>query len=606
MRRAHAMPFGAEVGVSGVRFALWAPSARDVSLVLDGAEKPMPETGSGWRECVTADARVGSRYGFRIDGNLVVPDPASRFQPDDVHGLSQVIDPGAYAWSDAAWRGRSWEETVLYELHVGTVTPEGTFAALTGKLEALKETGITAIELMPLADFPGLRGWGYDGVLPFAPESAYGTPEDLKRLVDRAHSIGMMVFLDVVYNHFGPSGNYLHVYADKFFTERHQTPWGAGINFDGVNGRVVRDFFVHNAMFWLEEYHIDGLRLDAVHAILDDSETHIIGEIAARVRSAFPDREIHLVLENDANEARWLERDEGGRPKLYTAQWNDDLHHCWHTILTAESDGYYGDYTDQPVSRLGRGLAEGFVYQGESSAHRRGAARGEPSQHLPPSAFVAFLQNHDQIGNRAFGERLTALVPPERLAVARAGLLLAPQIPLIYMGEEWAASTPFLYFVDFSADAALAAAVREGRRREFASFRSFGTQPELPELPDPTQEEALLRSRLDWSEAARAPHAAVLAETRRLLAIRRREIIPLTLSRFRDAMYAEPQPGLLDVLWLFEGGTLRLLANFGDAGAEAPLTSDTRLIWESPGVVRHEAGVFLPPWTGLFAKGPAA
>jgi maltooligosyltrehalose trehalohydrolase len=598
------MPFGAEMTAGGTRFALWAPTARDISLLLDDAEMPMPETQGGWRELVAPRARAGSRYGFRIDGRLVVPDPASRWQPDDVHGLSQVIAPLAYDWSDAGWKGRPWEETVLYELHVGTVTREGTFAALMGKLDALKETGITAIEFMPIADFPGRRGWGYDGVLPFAPDAAYGAPDDLKRLVDRAHAIGMMVFLDVVYNHFGPSGNYLHAYAEKFFTDRHQTPWGAGINFDGANGRTVRDFFVHNALYWLEEYHIDGLRLDAVHAILDDSETHILEEIAARARNAFPDREIHLVLENDANEARWLERGPDQRPKFYTAQWDDDLHHCWHTLLTGESDGYYVDYADRPLERLGRGLAEGFVYQGEGSAHRQGEPRGEPSTHLPPSAFVSFLQNHDQIGNRAYGDRLTGLTPPECLSLARAGLLLAPQIPLIFMGEEWASSTPFLFFVDFSDDEPLAKAVREGRRREFAAFKSFGEHGEVREIPDPTREDTLRQSCLDWSEAAREPHAGALAETRALLAIRQREIVPLTLTRFRGAVYREPGPGVLDVVWQFDGGTLRLLANFSDAGAEVQLDESLHLIWQSPSVVRDES-VSLPSWAGLFAKGAA-
>jgi maltooligosyltrehalose trehalohydrolase len=598
------MPFGAEMTASGTRFALWAPTARDVSLLLDGAEMLMPEAQGGWREFVAPSARAGSRYGFRINGKLVVPDPASRWQPDDVHDLSQVVDPRAYDWSDAGWKGRPWEETVLYELHVGTVTREGTFAALTYKLDALKETGITAIEFMPVADFPGRRGWGYDGVLPFAPDAAYGAPDDLKRLIDRAHAIGMMVFLDVVYNHFGPSGNYLHAYAEKFFTDRHQTPWGAGINFDGTHGRTVRDFFVHNALYWLEEYHIDGLRLDAVHAILDDSETHILEEIAIRARNAFPDREIHLVLENDANEARWLERGADHRPKLYTAQWDDDLHHCWHTLLTGESDGYYADYADRPLDRLGRGLAEGFVYQGEGSVHRRGEARGEPSKHLPPSAFVSFLQNHDQIGNRAYGDRLTALTLPERLSLARAGLLLAPQIPLIFMGEEWASSTPFLFFVDFSDDESLSKAVREGRRREFAAFKSFGEHGEVREIPDPTREDTLRQSCLDWSEAAREPHAGALAETRALLAIRQREIAPLTLTRFHGAAYREPEPGVLDVVWQFDGGTLRLLANFSDAGAEVQLDESLHLIWQSPGIVRNES-VALPSWAGLFAKGTA-
>jgi maltooligosyltrehalose trehalohydrolase len=600
MRRFHSMPFGAQLTDDGVRFSLWSPTAREVALVLDGEECAMADEGGGWRRLVAPQARVGSRYAFRINGDLLVPDPASRFQPDDVNRASMVIDPGAFAWSDGGWTGRPWEETVLYELHVGTATAQGTYAGLMDRLEDLKSVGVTAIELLPLAEFPGRRNWGYDGVLPFAPDSAYGNPDDLKRLIDRAHAIGLMVFLDVVYNHFGPAGNYLHSYAESFFTERHRTPWGAGINFDGEASSVVRDFFVHNAIYWLEEYHFDGLRFDAVHAIADDSELPIVAEIAERARAALPGREVHLVLENDANEARWLARD-GARPRLHTAQWNDDLHHCWHTLLTGEGDGYYVDYADAPVRRLGRCLAEGFAYQGEASAHRGGSRRGEPSAHLPPSAFVGFLQNHDQIGNRAFGERIADLAPPERLSLARAGLLLSPQIPLIFMGEEWAASSPFLFFVDFSDDAALADAVREGRRREFADFKSFAEQDSQEEIPDPTIEETFAASRLDWSERETPPHDAALAETRRLLALRREEIVPLTKTGFLGASFGEPQAGLLDVAWRFEGGVLRFLANLGQDAVHLG-AAEGRPIWSSPGVETSMDGIDLAPWSGVFIR----
>lgn len=600
MRRVHKMPFGAVITDGGVRFALWAPTARDVSLILDGSEHPMPPAEDGWRRLIVPEARAGSRYGFRIDGNLTVPDPASRFQPDDVHGESVVVDPVAFEWSDGSWTGRPWEETVLYELHVGTATPEGTYAGLMAKLEELRDVGITAIELLPLAEFPGRRNWGYDGVLPFAPDSTYGTPDDLKQLIDRAHTLGLMVFIDVVYNHFGPSGNYLHAYAKSFFTERHQTPWGAGINFDGSDSPPVRDFFVHNALYWLEEYHADGLRFDAVHAILDDSDKHILAEIAERVRSALPDREVHLVLENDANEARWLARN-GEHPRLHTAQWNDDLHHCWHTLLTGEADGYYVDYADRPVKRLGRCLAEGFAYQGEPSAQRAGELRGERSAHLPPTAFVSFLQNHDQIGNRAFGERIGELTSPERLALARATLMLAPQIPLLYMGEEWEASTPFLYFVDFSDDNGLSSAVREGRRREFANFTSFAANGHR-DIPDPTLAETFIRSKLAWGERSHAPHSEVLAETRHLLDLRRTEIVPLIKTRMIEARSFEPQSDALDVLWRFEGGTLRFLANLGAGQAEMELGTTGSSVWHSPGVRWEDDRVRLPSWTGMFLK----
>ena len=605
MRRTHAMPFGAEMTEEGVRFALWAPTAREVALVLDGADHPMPDEGDGWRRLVTPEARAGSRYAYRIDGDLLVPDPASRFQPEDVHGPSLVVDPSAYDWSDASWTGRPWEETVLYEVHVGAATPEGTYAGLMGKLEDLRDLGVTAVELMPLFDCPGRRNWGYDGVLPFAPEAAYGTPDDLKRLVDRAHALGLMVFLDVVYNHFGPAGNYLHAYAKSFFTERHQTPWGAGINFDGRHSRPVRDFFVHNALYWLEEFHLDGLRFDAVHAILDDSPHHIIAEIAERARAVFPERMVHLVLENGANEARWLERADRERPRLHTAQWNDDIHHCWHVLLTGEGDGYYRDYADRPVERLGRCLAEGFAYQGERSEHEGGKPRGEPSAHLPPAAFVGFLQNHDQIGNRAFGERLTALAAPERLELARAGLLLSPQIPLLFMGEEWGAQTPFLFFVDFSDDPALARAVREGRAREFANFKSFAEQHGLRQVPDPTLEETFALSRLDWDEAARAPHRSIREETRALLRLRQAEVAPLVKSGFVGAQVSPTRPEALDVVWTFKAGRLRFTANFGEAETAFERGAE-RILWASRSAALDQGLVRLPSWTGAMLRSEPA
>jgi maltooligosyltrehalose trehalohydrolase len=604
MRRRHAMPFGAEIGDRGVRFALWAPSANNVAVVLDGAEHDMPDVGGGWRRLLVPEAKHGSRYGFRINGGeTVVPDPASRFQPEDVSGLSEVVDPRTYEWQDRGWAGRPWEEAVIYEAHVGTATPEGTYAALTGKLEALRDLGITAIELLPLADFAGSRNWGYDGVLPYAPDSVYGRPEDLKRLVDRAHSLGIMVMIDVVYNHFGPAGNYLSQYAAQFFTERHQTPWGAGLNFDGREGRPVRDFFIHNALYWIEEFNVDGLRFDAVHAILDDSEENILAELAQRARAVAPGRHIHLVLENEKNEARWLERNESGKPKLHTAQWNDDIHHCWHVLLTGESEAYYQDFADKPVERLVRCLSEGFGYQGDPSAHAGGKLRGEPSGHLPPSAFVAFLQNHDQIGNRAFGDRLSALADPNRLALARAGLLLAPQIPMLFMGEEWSASAPYQFFVDFAPDEDLSRAVREGRRREFQHFAAFSAPGASESIPDPTAESTFTRSTLDWDEAGRDPHAAVLADTRRLLALRREHVVPLTKTPYRGAEGRMPTPRSVDVTWRFEGGTLRFVANFGAEAVELEGPHSGRVIWASPGIDQAAPGPLLPAWAGFFTTG---
>lgn len=602
MRRFHSMPFGAEITSEGVRFALWAPSAQEVSLVIDDTELPMKGSEEGWYRLLSRDARAGSRYGFEIDGNLVVPDPASRFQPDDVHGLSEVVDPRSYEWSQNAWSGRPWEETILYELHVGTATAEGTYGALMDKLEALRDLGITAIELMPIADFPGARNWGYDGVLPYAPDESYGTPDELKRLVDRAHELGMMVFLDVVYNHFGPSGNYLNAYAKSFFTGRHPTPWGAGINVDGNGSRHVRDFLIHNALYWLEEYQFDGLRFDAVHAIVDDGKPHFLEELALRIRTTFPGRHIHLVLENEANQARWLERDGNGNPSLHTAQWADDIHNAWHVLLTGENEGYYRDYADAPLQHLGRALAEGFAYQGDPSPHKNGEIRGEPSGHLHPSAFVAFLQNHDQIGNRAFGERLSHLIMPEHLELAQATFLLSPHIPMIFMGEEWAASTPFQFFVDFESEPALAKAVRDGRTGEFKHFKAF-IDPEMAQrIPDPTDSTTFERSKIDWQEMEHSPHRDTFARTRALLELRLKEIVPLLKSDYNGSSYAVTENGILDVTWRFGVETLRLLANFGTGTINENHNPRARILWSSRSVSLDDALIQLRPWTGLQLK----
>jgi malto-oligosyltrehalose trehalohydrolase len=412
---------------------------------------------------------------------------------------------------------------------------------------------------MPLAESPGARGWGYDGVYAFAPEARYGRPDALKALVDAAHARGLMVVVDVVYNHFGPEGNYLGAYA-PVFTERHHTPWGAAIDFEGA--RPVREFFVHNALYWLVEYHVDGLRLDAVHAIRDDSTPDVLVELAETVHRTVRDRAVHLVVENDANDARYLVRD-GGRPRWYAAQWNDDLHHALHVVATGEREGYYADYADAPVARLGRALAEGFVYQGEPSAHRDGAPRGEPSAHLPPTAFVAFAQNHDQIGNRAFGERLAALVPPAVLHAVATILLVSPQLPLLFMGEEWGCTQPFPFFCDFGPG--LAAAVRDGRRQEFARFSAFADPVARARIPDPGAPDTFARAVLRWEDAEKPPHAEWRARYGELLALRRREIVPrLAAMRGGDASFETVGAHGLRVVWrLGDGAALTLLANLG-------------------------------------------
>ncbi|MEO8739817.1 MAG: malto-oligosyltrehalose trehalohydrolase [Casimicrobiaceae bacterium] len=572
MMHHHDMPFGAAIRADGAtRFRLWAPGAARVDLIATveqgQREIAMHECGGGWREAILAETGHGSRYGFRIDGGIVVPDPASRSNPDDVHALSEVVDPRSFDWSDDVWRGRAWEEAVIYELHVGTFTAAGTFDAASERLDYLVGLGVTAIEVMPVADFPGTRNWGYDGVLPFAPDATYGEPNALKRLVQAAHTRGLMVLLDVVYNHFGPEGNYLHHYAPQFFNARHQTPWGAAINFDGEHSRTVRDFFIHNALFWLEEYQFDGLRLDAVHAIADDSALDIVSEIAAAVRSGpGRTRNVHLVLENDRNQARYLLRDGAHLPTLSTAQWNDDIHHAAHVLVTGERDGYYVDYATKPLWQLARCLAEGFGYQGEASAHRGDNARGEPSADLPPTAFVNFLQTHDQVGNRAFGERIAAIAEPRALDALAACILLAPSPPMLFMGEEFAASTPFLFFCDFGPE--LAAAVTEGRRNEFANFDRFRNDGSLGSIPDPNARESFVASKLDWTELDRPQHRAALAGYRNLLALRHEYVIPSLAQIEHCGRFEVRGPGLLRVDWWL-GGTrqLHLLANLCDTPA---------------------------------------
>ncbi len=561
-RTAFHMPFGAELRPDGVAFRLWAPAQPTAHVVVDGVERPLERREDGWFERVVAEARAGSRYAFAFPGtDLRVPDPASRFQPESAHGPSLVVDPSAYAWRETNWRGRPWHEAVVYELHLGTFTPEGTCAAAAARLPELAALGVTAVELMPVAQPAGGRNWGYDGVLPFAPQRAYGSPDELKALVDAAHALGLSVLLDVVYNHFGPEGNYLHLFAGDFFTERHHTPWGAAINVDGERSATVREFFIQNALYWLREYRFDGLRLDAVHEIRDDSPRPFLDELAARVRAAVePDRHVHLVLENDANAAGLLDR--------YDAQWNDDAHHAFHVLTTGERDGYYRDYADAPAKHLARALAEGFAYQGEPSLHRGGAARGEPSAGLSSTAFVDFLQNHDQIGNRAFGERISALAPPEALAAASAVLLLAPAIPLLFMGEEWAASTPFLFFSDFGPE--LAAAVTAGRRKEFAAWPAFSDPATRERIPDPQAPATMRASVLRWDERAEAPHAAALALHRELLALRARAIVPHLASGAYGEGWETFGGTALVVRWRFgDGARLALIANLGAAPVRA-------------------------------------
>ena len=606
IRRFHDMPFGAQLEPDGrVRFQLWAPDAARVDLCLKrvtGDEIQLPMEGkAGWFTLTTGEAGVGSLYRYCIDGCLLVPDPASRFQPNDVAGASQVLDPASWSWTDGEWRGRPWEEAVIYELHVGTFSTEGSFDAVKQRLEYLVELGITVIQLMPVADFPGKRGWGYDGVLLFAPDSSYGRPESLKSLVQAAHEYGLMVVLDVVYNHFGPEGNYLYLYASDFFSKHHHTPWGKAINFDGKASSTVREFFIHNALYWLEEYHLDGLRLDAVHAIKDDSYPDILQSLAAAIyQGPGTSRYVHLILENDHNAAYYLRPDTTTMSKPYRAQWNDDLHHAFHCLLTGEEEGYYVDYASCPVWYLGRCLAEGFGYQGEASLYRNGSPRGEPSKELPPTAFISFLQNHDQVGNRALGERMAALADEGALHAALAVILLAPSPPMLFMGEEFASTAPFQFFCDF--EGPLAKSITEGRCREFSAVSGASTSEVVKFIPDPNAVSTYNGSKLDWDSLLDEHHQEWLRFYKQLLSIRRQHLVPILAgARGSTGDFCLLSSKGLWVRWRFaDGAELSLVANLGNAPVpyySAIVPRGQPLYLHPPGLILELAAKRLPPWS---------
>lgn len=580
--------FGPKIKADSTSFRFWCPKFDRVFLVIDGAEPlRMTADGNGWHHHDVEGVLPGARYWFRLPDGLEVPDPASRHQPEDVHGPSELVDLAAYRWQTPDWRGRAWEETVIYELHVGTFTPKGTFRAAIGKLDHLRDLGITAIQLMPIADFPGRYGWGYDGVLPYAPESSYGRPEDLMALVDAAHARGISVFLDVVYNHFGPDGNYLAAYA-PLFSDRHKTPWGNGINYDGEASRPVREFVIQNALYWIDRFRFDGLRLDAVHGIVDDSAEHLLHELARRVREAAGDRHVHLIVENEENDASLLVRDERGHPRHFTAQWNDDIHHVLHVATTGETFGYYGDYVADP-DNLERALAEGFVFQGQLMPYR-GEARGQPSAHLPPTTFISFIQNHDQIGNRAIGDRMAAGHPPEPLKAIAAVCLLAPQIPMLFMGEEWGAKTPFPYFCDFNEE--LNEKVREGRRKELARLPGFDADDAI----DPTSEDTFRAAKLDWNFDSTGQD--MIAFYRELLAIRAREIVPRLKGIKGNSAHYEAGAPITVVRWtLRDGARLSLAANLTGRSVVATASANGRPIFTLGQVEPGAIG----PWSVVWA-----
>ncbi|WP_095184659.1 malto-oligosyltrehalose trehalohydrolase [Pseudomonas sp. Irchel 3H9] len=574
LRTLETWPHGAiMLDAQHTRFALWAPDAFYVSVELeDGKSVAMLPQAEGWFE-VEIKCPAGTRYRYNIDGEKDVPDPASRAQACDVHGWSRVVDPLAYKWRHSQWQGRPWHEAVIYELHVGAM---GGYAGVEKHLPRLAELGVTAIELMPLAQFPGERNWGYDGVLPYAPHSSYGTPEQLKHLIDSAHEHGLAVILDVVYNHFGPDGNYLGQYAQGFFREDVHTPWGAGIDFER---REVRHFFLDNALMWLMEYRFDGLRLDAVHAI---DNPGFLQQLAQRVRQQVDTgRHVWLVLENEFNQASLLEHD-------FDAQWNDDGHNALHVLLTGETDAYYSDFAADTTAKLARCLGEGFIYQGETTRH--GHTRGEPSAHLPPSAFVLFLQNHDQIGNRALGERLHQLCSPQALKAATTLLLLSPMIPLMFMGDEVNAKEPFLFFTDHHGD--LAEAVREGRRNEFADFAAFQDPERRERIPDPNALPTFQQSNPTFTDSEQAQFY------RQLLSLRHRHLVPhLPGSVALGAQVLAD--GAVTARWrLGNGSLLQIDLNLSATPVNHP--APEHLLFATPA----EQGAQLPPYSARVSLSP--
>lgn len=554
-----------------VRFRLWASGQQQMTLRVEGHDYPMQTAGDGWFDITLNDLPAMANYQYVLADGTALPDPASRAQQGDVHGPSQVVDPHSYVWQYPEWQGRPWEETVVYELHIGTFTPQGTFRSAISKLPYLAELGITQIEVMPVSQTGGNRNWGYDGVLLYAPHSAYGTPDDFKAFIDAAHGLGLSVVLDIVLNHFGPEGNYLPRLSPDFFHPDRMTPWGNGIAYDLD---PVRAFIIGLPLYWLSEYRLDGLRFDAIDHIEDSRQPHVLEEIATRIRETITDRPIHLTTEDSRNGIDLHPRDERGQPPLFTAEWNDDLHNALHVFATGETHAYYEDFADAPEVWLARALTEGFAYQGEVSPHS-GKPRGVNSRNQPPLAFVDFIQNHDQVGNRAQGERLITLAGAERTRVLLAMLLLSPHIPLLFMGEEYGETHPFLFFTDFHGD--LARAVREGRAKEFAGHTGHDGE----DVPDPNALTTFTASQLDWQKLTSESGKSWLRFTRQLLLLRQQAIVPLlTGAQACQGKVLHTAPGYIAVCWHFAQGTLSLALNVSDRTLPAPeLPGNTLFVW---------------------------
>lgn len=555
----------------GVTFRLWAPDEETITLVVAGREIAMRQTGDGWHS-LRADAQAGDDYAFRLSDGTTLPDPASHAQAHDVHGPSRIVDHGVYPWKHTGWTGRPWEEAILYELHIGTFTPEGTFRAAIDRLPHLRNIGVTALEIMPVSQFAGTRGWGYDGVLPYAPHPAYGTPDDLKALIDAAHGQDIMVLLDVVYNHFGPVGNVLPRLAPRFFHPERHTPWGSSIAFDEA---AVRRYFIENALHWLVDYRFDGLRFDATEEIVDDSEPHLLIELAETARTTTAGRHIHLVVEDQLSRRSLLNRD-GGIARHYTAGWNDEFHHALHVVATGEKGGYYEDFLDDTLGTLREAAAKGFA-RADRAKDRVGPAPQDP---LPPDVNINFLQNHDQIGNRAFGDRLTTLADPDMLRVMTALMMLSPPVPLIFMGDEYGEEQPFQFFVDFEGE--LAQATKAGREAE---ARKFGGLPEgktMDDLPDPLAGETFERSKLDWARAASPEGLRHMEFIGDLTRLRQRHIVPLLKHRRVEPHILPPGDGTVAIDWHSPAGTLQLRANLTTGGEAQPSVPGETIFTLSP------------------------
>lgn len=591
--------FGPELSpAGGVVFRLFAPAAQSVRLAIEDAPSvreslEMNRRGDGWHELAVDDAGPGTRYRFVLPNGARVPDPASRFAPVGVNGPSEVVDPDAFHWNDAAWRGRPWNEAVLYELHVGTFTAEGTFRSAIDRLDHLKDLGVTGVELMCICAFAGQRSWGYDSVQIYAPDSTYGRPEDLKALIDAAHARGIMVILDVVYNHFGPEGNYIPSYFPQIFSETHKTAWGSGLNFDGPYSHEVREFVLQNAVYWTREFHVDGLRLDASHAMIDTSQQHILDEIAERIQAMAGDRYVHLVLENEQSIVRLLKRDARGHA-AYTAQWNHAIDHMLGLSMSGDCDPTDPNRRHE-TEELARALTEGF-FSGD------GACAREDRSSVPTTAFVSFIQTHDLVGNRVFGERIDELASPEAIRAIAVVYLLLPQIPMLFMGEEWAATTRFPFFSDYGGG--LAEAVRRGRAKQLEETSHLDAET-LRRAPDPQAEATFLAAKLPWQELGEPLHAARLDWYRSVLAVRRERIQPL-LDRLEPCgTYRVHSGGRFECEWTVNPASrLCLRANLcASASGGFTQANQCEVLWLEGS---RSDELTLGPWSALWTLEPVA